>query len=337
MPQLGSFRARAWLAPLVCAAAFVVVCSLSPRHGACRLALHAATPTPRRSAPPQWWKSIKRTPCSCPARVTRWRVSTAISTATGPPDQGPRRCRKRLSRPAKEGRRRDSFPASIRMCRYKKMKAAVGLGPNEQIRAASLCRRRSAVPRKEVQSGGREIPGRHRPRSPLGDRARRDVHARRKLLLRRPLHQSPRRLRCAGQGTCQHAVHGHASSTTSGRSPTIGKNRTSIATTGRSRRMRSTKRGLGSIRSATRSKRTTASGSTIRPARGPTMRSWPRRTSTSAAANTRTPTTTTRCFAKSIRAASCNSRPTLLGLQAKLRKYQGENYDGTPLEEAKCS
>src|SRR4051812_24990516 len=25
----------------------------------------------------------------------------------------------------------------------------------------------------------------------------------------------------------------------------------------------------------------------------------------------------------------------LLGLQAKLRKYQGENYDGTPLEEAK--
>ena len=25
----------------------------------------------------------------------------------------------------------------------------------------------------------------------------------------------------------------------------------------------------------------------------------------------------------------------LLGLQAKMRKYQGENYDGTPLEEAK--
>ena len=65
------------------------------------------------------------------------------------------------------------------------------------------------------------------------------------------------------------------------------------------------------------------------------MRSWRRPTFTLRAAASKTPTTTTRCCAREYPRSELQFEAHLLGLQAKLRKYQGENYDGTPLEEAK--
>ena len=103
----------------------------------------------------------------------------------------------------------------------------------------------------------------------------------------------------------------------------------------RRRPMPGTRPGPGSIRSAMRSKRTTASGSTIRRARGPTMRSWPPRTSTSPRGKYDDADYHYTLLRKEYPRSELQFEAHLLGLQAKLRKYQGENYDGTPLEEAK--
>ena len=84
-----------------------------------------------------------------------------------------------------------------------------------------------------------------------------------------------------------------------------------------------------------RSRPTTIFASTTRRARGPMMRSWPRRISTFEHGRYDDADYHYTLLRREYPRSELQFEAHLLGLQAKLRKYQGEDYDGTPLEEAK--
>ena len=218
------------------------LCCRSPRSSACTLAAPPQQPScllewnpfanEEPVGTPGWWKKHKKKAVFESDKGYRSKASTATSTTTA----GRSRARSPPSESSKPAKRTDEIgliPGLDPRVQYGKVKEAVGLGPERAVRPrmrtskAIACSARKNTTRRPRSSRG------DRARAAFADRAGRHVHARRELLLRRPLHQGPRRLRRARQGVSQHAVHGHADRPRVEDRPVLGEATRTTAPTGR--------------------------------------------------------------------------------------------------------
>ncbi len=128
MPQLGSFRARACCAALQCAM-LVTVCCLSPTM--CAAWPWSSDPAAEAVGSAQWWKSHKKNAVFEPGKGYMVEGQDGYFDGFGHPISDPVASESVMA----AGEKKDEIgllPALDPHVQFNKVKAAVGLGPNEQ-------------------------------------------------------------------------------------------------------------------------------------------------------------------------------------------------------------
>lgn len=128
MPQLGSFRARAWLAILVCAT-FVSACLTAPQR--VYSAWPWSTPANEGVGTAQWWKKHKSSAVFDPGKGYTVEGVDGYLDGDGRPIASP----VAVESVIEAGEHKDEpglIPGLDPRTQYDKVKSAIGLGPNEQ-------------------------------------------------------------------------------------------------------------------------------------------------------------------------------------------------------------
>ena len=182
----------------------------------------------------QWWKKQQEERRVRAGQGLQGRRRRRLLRRRRPADSGPGRAGSESSKPAKTTDEVGLMPGP---------RSARAVRQNESGRRAGAERTvRAAVPMSKAIACSAKRNTTRRPRSfkaavdaraAFADRAGCDVHARRELLLRRPLHQGPRRLRRAGERASQHALSGYGDRPRVEDRPLLGGVRRKTTPTGR--------------------------------------------------------------------------------------------------------
>ena len=181
---------------------------------------------------PEWWKKHKKHAVFDPEKGYQVEGVEGYFDGDGRPIQGPVAVgARRRSRRGPRGDGTHSRARSARAVRQNEIGRRVGA--ERAIRPSCLRRRRSAVYRQGIfRSGRRKVRRSRRARAAFADRAGCHVHARRELLLWRPLHQGPRRLRRACEGAPEHALSRYRDRPRVEHRPVLGESTNNTAPTG---------------------------------------------------------------------------------------------------------